>query len=101
MCLYLSTLCSNGLGRTGSLCAIYSVLERMKTEQMVDVFQTVKTLRIQRVGLVETVVSSELIITKCICCWTDVMSVRNNSNFNFMVDVGHNTKVIRHQQNLT
>ena len=32
------------------------MLDRVKTEQVVDVFQAVKTLRIQRTGLVENVV---------------------------------------------
>ena len=49
--------CSDGVGRTGAFCALYSVLERVKTEQIVDVFQAVKTLRIQRTGLLQTIVS--------------------------------------------
>ena len=48
---------SDGIGRTGAFCTLYSVLERVKTEQIVDVFQAVKTLRIQRTGLMTTVVS--------------------------------------------
>ncbi|XP_048590025.1 receptor-type tyrosine-protein phosphatase epsilon [Nematostella vectensis] len=32
--------CSNGVGRSGLFCAIYSLLERIKAEQVVDVFQT-------------------------------------------------------------
>ena len=47
---------SDGVGRTGAFCALYSVLERVKTEQIVDVFQAVKTLRIQRTGLLSTIV---------------------------------------------
>ena len=57
---YLSGLCllsfSDGIGRTGAFCTLYSVLERVKTEQIVDVFQAVKTLRIQRTGLMTTIV---------------------------------------------
>lgn len=49
--------CSDGLSRTGAFCALYSVLERVKTEQIVDVFQAIKTLRIQRTGLLGTIVS--------------------------------------------
>ncbi len=49
--------CSDGVSRTGAFCALYSVLERVKTEQIVDVFQAVKTLRIQRAGLLGTIVS--------------------------------------------
>lgn len=49
---------SDGVSRTGTFCALYSVLERVKTEQIVDVFQAVKTLRIQRAGLLGTFVST-------------------------------------------
>ena len=53
----LCVCCSDGVSRTGAFCALYSVLERVKTEQIVDVFQAVKTLRIQRAGLLGTIVS--------------------------------------------
>ncbi|XP_064386192.1 receptor-type tyrosine-protein phosphatase F-like [Halichondria panicea] len=46
--------CDNGLGRSGAFCTLYTVLERVKAEQVVDVFQAIKTLRIQRVGLMES-----------------------------------------------
>lgn len=51
---------SDGLGRTGTFCTLYYVLDRVKTEQVVDVFQAVKTLRIQRTGLVDNVVSTSM-----------------------------------------
>ena len=35
---------------------MFTVLERVKTEQVVDVFMTVKSLRIQRAGLLQTLV---------------------------------------------
>ena len=47
---------SDGLGRTGAFCTLYTVLERVKAEQVVDVFQAVKTIRIQRSGMLETLV---------------------------------------------
>ncbi|XP_048580732.1 receptor-type tyrosine-protein phosphatase mu isoform X2 [Nematostella vectensis] len=46
--------CSDGVGRSGTLCAIMSVIERVKVEHVVDVFQAVKNLRISRPGAVET-----------------------------------------------
>jgi len=46
---------SDGLGRTGAFICIHSQLERLKTEGVVDIFQSIKSARIQRVGLVETV----------------------------------------------
>lgn len=47
-----SPLCSDGCGRTGTFLTIYSQIERLKTEQVVDVFQWVKSSRIQRAWLV-------------------------------------------------
>ncbi|KAF5402068.1 Receptor-type tyrosine-protein phosphatase delta [Paragonimus heterotremus] len=46
--------CSNGIGRTGVFLALSIVLERMRYEGVVDMFQTVRMLRTQRTGLVET-----------------------------------------------
>ena len=37
-------------------CAITTTIERCKTEQVVDVFQVVKALRVQKPGAVQTVV---------------------------------------------
>lgn len=49
--------CSSGVGRTGVFIALNIILERMKLEGVVDVFQTVKMLRIQRPAMVQTLVS--------------------------------------------
>ncbi|XP_035698390.1 receptor-type tyrosine-protein phosphatase F-like [Branchiostoma floridae] len=46
--------CSSGAGRTGAFCAISTVLERVKAEGVCDVFQVVKTLRLQRPHMVQT-----------------------------------------------
>ncbi|XP_066299471.1 receptor-type tyrosine-protein phosphatase alpha-like [Branchiostoma lanceolatum] len=46
--------CSAGAGRTGAFCAISTVLERVKAEGICDVFQVVKTLRMQRPHMVQT-----------------------------------------------
>ncbi|KXJ23326.1 Receptor-type tyrosine-protein phosphatase alpha [Exaiptasia diaphana] len=46
--------CSNGVGRSGTFCSIASTLERVKQEQVLDVFQTVKSVRESRRGAVET-----------------------------------------------
>ena len=53
--------CDDGLGRTGAFCALYTVLERVKAEQVVDVFQAVKTIRIQRLGMLETLAQYEFV----------------------------------------
>ncbi|XP_048579427.1 receptor-type tyrosine-protein phosphatase S isoform X3 [Nematostella vectensis] len=46
--------CSNGVGRSGTFCAISSVLERLKTEQVIDVFQVIKRIRVNLPGAVES-----------------------------------------------
>ena len=50
-------LCSNGAGRSGTFCAMVASLERFKAEQMADIFQTIKKMRMQRAGMVQTPVS--------------------------------------------
>ncbi|XP_015770553.1 PREDICTED: receptor-type tyrosine-protein phosphatase alpha-like [Acropora digitifera] len=50
----IAVVCSDGLGRSGTFCALYSVLERLKIEQVVDVFQAIKAMRIPRPGLVKS-----------------------------------------------
>eukprot|EP00794_Sanderia_malayensis_P008073 gene8073-8937_t len=46
--------CSAGVGRTGLFIALTNLIERLKTEAVVDVFQTVKQLRHQRTAMVQT-----------------------------------------------
>ncbi|XP_015755647.1 PREDICTED: receptor-type tyrosine-protein phosphatase delta-like [Acropora digitifera] len=40
--------CSDGVGRSGTFCAILSVIERLKSEQVIDVCQSVKVIRVNR-----------------------------------------------------
>uniref|UniRef100_A0AAQ4PBW6 Receptor-type tyrosine-protein phosphatase epsilon n=1 Tax=Gasterosteus aculeatus aculeatus TaxID=481459 RepID=A0AAQ4PBW6_GASAC len=47
--------CSAGAGRTGTFVALSNILERVKAEGLLDVFQTVKSLRMQRPHMVQTV----------------------------------------------
>ena len=49
--------CSDTVTRSGMFCAIATIIERCKTEGVVDVFQVVKALRVQKPGAVPTVVS--------------------------------------------
>ncbi|KAI2658269.1 Receptor-type tyrosine-protein phosphatase epsilon [Labeo rohita] len=44
-----------GAGRTGTFIALSNILERVKAEGLLDVFQTVKSLRMQRPHMVQTV----------------------------------------------
>jgi len=52
--------CSAGIGRTGTFCTVHSNLEKMKLDQKeglpisFDVFKTVRELRNQRAGMVQT-----------------------------------------------
>lgn len=52
-----SCVFSDGIGRTGTLCALMTSLERIKLEDTVNVFTTVRMLRTQRPGMVQTLVS--------------------------------------------
>uniref|UniRef100_A0A8B9K425 protein-tyrosine-phosphatase n=1 Tax=Astyanax mexicanus TaxID=7994 RepID=A0A8B9K425_ASTMX len=47
--------CSAGAGRTGTFISLSNILERVKAEGLLDVFQTVKSLRNQRPHMVQTV----------------------------------------------
>ena len=59
-------------------CAIATTIERCKTEGVVDVFQVVKALRVQKPGAVQTVVS--IIIAVLLSCffYFHLCSCRNN-----------------------
>ncbi|EDO43854.1 predicted protein, partial [Nematostella vectensis] len=46
--------CSGGVGRTGVFCAVSILIERVKAEGLIDVFQTVQHLRLQRPAMVQT-----------------------------------------------
>ena len=48
---------SDTVTRSGMFCAIATIIERCKTEGVVDVFQVVKALRVQKPGAVPTAVS--------------------------------------------
>ena len=44
------------VSRVGVFCSVVNAIEMCKTEGVVDVFQVVKALRIQKPGAVQTVV---------------------------------------------
>ena len=50
-------LCSDGVGRSGTFCALMISINQFKVEQNVDIFQLIKTMRTQRPGLVANAVS--------------------------------------------
>ena len=47
---------SGGSGHTGTYIAISILLDRLKVEGVVDVFQTIRALRLQRMLMVQTLV---------------------------------------------
>ena len=49
--------CSDGISKTGTFICIYSQLERLKAEGVVDVFQSIKASRLQRSLMVTNTVS--------------------------------------------
>lgn len=55
---------SAGVGRTGVFITLSIVLERMRYEGVVDIFQTVKMLRTQRPAMVQTEVRDTGHVTK-------------------------------------
>ena len=56
----------DGVGRTGTFMCIHAQLERLKTEGVVDFFQSVKSARMQRAGLVSSVVGLNIILASYI-----------------------------------
>ena len=55
--IFIDLLFSAGVGRTGVFIALTNLIERVKTEGVVDVYQTVKKMRQQRTAMVQTRVS--------------------------------------------
>ncbi|XP_070562906.1 receptor-type tyrosine-protein phosphatase epsilon-like isoform X2 [Ptychodera flava] len=47
--------CSTGGGRTGVFCVLSTVIERIKAEGIVDIFQTYKVLRQQRPNIIQSI----------------------------------------------
>ncbi|XP_065834055.1 receptor-type tyrosine-protein phosphatase S-like isoform X2 [Oscarella lobularis] len=69
--------CNNGIGRSGVFCAIASVIEEMKMENVIDVFYKVKSLRIKRPGVVQSVDQYKFCY-KAILDYTDGFDIYSN-----------------------
>ena len=54
--------CSDTVSRSGMFCATATAIDQCKTEGVVDVFQVVKVLRLQKPGAITTVVSFSIIL---------------------------------------
>ena len=59
---HLLVHCSAGVGRTGTFIVLDSMLERMKTEDTLNIYAFVKGLRKQRVLMVQTQVQPHIIL---------------------------------------
>jgi len=68
MLLLMLVLCSAGVGRTGVFVTLSIILERMRYEGVVDMFQTVKILRTQRPAMVQNEVQNTS--HDCLCLST-------------------------------
>ena len=59
-CMISIHYCSGGCGRTGTYIALCLLIDCLKAEGVVDIFQTVRSLRMQRIGMIRSVVSNEM-----------------------------------------
>lgn len=48
---------SAGVGRTGTLIALYTQMQRLRVEQTADIYTFVKQMRKDRINMVQTEVS--------------------------------------------
>ena len=61
--IFANCYCSDTVSRSAIFCAIATTIERCKTEGVVDVFQVVKAMRMQRPGAIQTIVC----LPPCVC----------------------------------
>ncbi len=52
--------CSAGVGRTGTFITLDAMMERIKAEETINIYEFVKNLRKQRVLMVQTMVCHEI-----------------------------------------
>ena len=64
MCMFP---CSDGMGRSGTFICMHAQIERLKAEGVVDFFQFIKSARLNRPGLVQSVVSLSEIKAVIVC----------------------------------
>ena len=59
---------SDTVSRSAVFCGIVTTIERCKTEGVVDVFQVVKAMRVQKPGAVRTVVYKQSFLPVVLRC---------------------------------
>jgi len=67
LCVFTCGFHSDGVGRTGAFTTIYAQIERIKAEQMADIFQFIKGSRFQRAEIIYNEVTS---LTPLLCLVT-------------------------------
>ena len=65
--IFAKCYCSDTVSRSAIFCAIATTIERCKTEGVVDVFQVVKAMRMQRPGAIQTIVCLPPCVCVCVC----------------------------------
>lgn len=72
--------CSNGDGRTGVFLSLCLSIERLETEDNVDIFQTVRWLRSQRAGLVSSQEQYNFCyeLIKSYLAWKTINTIQND-----------------------
>ena len=89
--------CSSGVGRTGVFIALSIIMERIKREGVIDVFQTVKMLRIQRVAMVQTLVRKWLTVQTLLYClkyyWLTLIGMYGDDSVLFVSLICRNSTV--------
>ena len=68
---------SDGIGCSGTFCALMASMNRFKAEQMVDVFKMIITMRTQRPGFVANAVrnSSSLIFVRLLVIFAGAIQI--------------------------
>ena len=64
--MHTLSLYSDGSGCSGVFVVLYTQLERLKTEHLLDVFQGVKSARTQRMGIVHNAVRGVVCHFMCV-----------------------------------
>jgi protein tyrosine phosphatase len=72
--------CNNGVGRTGVFCCLSCIIEQLKVEGVVDVFLKLRSMRIQRPGIVETVGQYKLMYD-AVLAYLDGFSTYSNFHY--------------------
>ena len=79
LCVYC---CSDGASQSGLFCAVSYLVERLKLEQEVDVFQSTKHVKINRPQLVPNVVSDDFLLGRTSLLpsryWVDTYLLRHS-----------------------